>query len=78
MSVALCDSREFSYQKFNLKECENQLRHYCQDKGIDGVAYANYFIISKNMLEKDNLIIVDEKQCYRIKKSERTKTGILN
>lgn len=66
---AVCDRNEMKYQLFNLKECENKLLQYLQTKKIDGIACDKYFIISNVMLNKSELLIIDNENCYRINKS---------
>lgn len=66
---AVCDNNQFSYHQFDFKKYEKKLLHYFNKKDIDGISCDGYFIISSTFLKKDELFIVENQKCYRVKKS---------
>lgn len=64
------DSGDLGYQKFDLVAWEEKLFNYCQSKEIDGIAYDKCFILSENLLKKDELSFLDKKNLYLVKKND--------
>ncbi len=67
---AVYDRNALTDQRFNLQACEKKIVTFCQANHLDGVAVDNYFIMPKKLLAKEDWVMIDKENCYRVSQSK--------